>query len=83
MTIEKRPIETAPKDGTWVLLFGGNSCEDFYNHKQPPEEFLKRPIVARWEPDYDADDGGYWVYAFWDGEWRSIYDAPTHWAPLH
>lgn len=63
---EWQPISTAPKDGTWVLLTGGN-------------EFSRTPVgpcvVAFW----DRDD---WVYAYWDGDWYSAYENATHWMAI-
>lgn len=64
-----QPIETAPRDGTWVLLFG-------------PSGYTTTPLrceVARWYPSYrplnpwqnHSND------AFTDGG-----PEPTHWMPL-
>lgn len=69
-------IESAPRDGTWVRLKGGTSDDP---EDRDPEDMDPVPpvVVARWEPKW----GGAWVYAYWDGAWRSQYFNPTHWAP--
>ena len=74
-----QPIETAPKDGTFILLTGGTTSEDDYN-KEGVE--TSRPVTAKWlnDPYCESDSG--WVYDYWDGNWRSGYDKPTHWMPL-
>ena len=81
---EWRPIKTAPKDGTWVLLKGGNTKEFGYLWEKADivlgcQYGDDRPVVAKFMPDY-CD--GYWTYAYWDSGWRSTYDKPTHWMPL-
>jgi len=75
-----QPIETAPKDGTWIIL-----------GKPDWSVFLK----ARWV-DVDGDDGPFkaWVFQY-DGiclgvddgvlGWQEDHDdgaMPTHWMPL-
>jgi len=85
-------IETAPKDGVWILVYGGNAQDGdetiwgtWYRDpiKQMKQEAAlaainARPVVARW---HEAHYGG-WTYAAWDSDWRSIYSSPTHWMPL-
>lgn len=66
-------ISTAPKDGTWVLLSGGKTDEDCYAGDEVNQE---RPITGFYE------HGCGWAYDFWDGEWRSWYEKPTHWMPI-
>lgn len=60
-----QPIETAPKDGTFVILKGG----------EHDEGYGAPCVVAFW-------DGRFWVYAYWDTNWRSSYRNPTHWMPI-
>lgn len=68
-----QPIETAPRDGTWVLLTGGEDTENYGENG---------PVVsARWWQEYGPDGDWYWAYAYWDSAWRSEYKNPTHWMP--
>lgn len=62
-----RPIETAPKDGTWVLLFSKvDDCGfDWY------AEWCPSIRTGRYYEDH-------WFYC----EEYSIGEKPTHWMPL-
>lgn len=71
--MEWQQIETAPKDGTAFLAFGGE--QDFYE----PDFDGKRPSdfsVIWW-----ADEIGVWSFCCYDsgyyGEWHDPLDAPT------
>lgn len=65
------PIETAPKDGTWILAVKGRYV----------------PAVAKWdpergsfeftEPDGFAEEEHYRAYVEQTDPWE-----PTHWMPL-
>lgn len=67
-----QPIETAPKDGTQILLFDPSGTWD-------PDlaSFSPRVAVGAWK---DFPNG--------HGEWRGYYsglsavEEPTHWMPL-
>lgn len=74
-----QPIDTAPKDGTWVLLTGGKVFESDYERMESSTE--NPAVVAFW----CTDDLGFefWCYAFWDSAWRSAYKNPTHWMYIH
>lgn len=77
----KQPIETAPKDGTWVILFGGNTNEAAcYDHDEGHEDY-RRPVIGRWHEQYHGTDAG-WFFGRYDGGWYCEYSNPTHWAPV-
>lgn len=61
-----QPIETAPKDGTEILLFE-LQCYD--------EPYIATGIWHRW------DGGERWLPAVYGGA-RTDYFDPTHWMPL-
>jgi hypothetical protein len=76
-----QPIETAPRNGTWVLISGGDVSEAC--HAQDEYETRGGPAVAAfWQGDEIDDEAGWWSYAFWDMNWRSSFERPTHWRPL-
>jgi hypothetical protein len=65
-----QPIETAPKDGTWVLLGGGVWGDDWADD-------APRVMSARYEKNV-----GWLVCAAEAGYSLFPYVAPTHWQPL-
>ena len=75
--MEWLPIESAPKDGTWVLLCGGKTTEELDSFGDIYQEDINRPVVAKWL----AYESG-WVICYWDIGWRDGYNNPSHWAIL-
>jgi len=70
-----QPIETAPKDGTWVILGGGKTTEEPMGDDKVD---VKRPVVAFW----NENSWKGWEFCYWDGAWREGYENPTHWMSL-
>ena len=66
-----QPIETAPKDGTSILVY-------------PPTWKTKRAAIAKWNPNrYAKNPKGYWER---DDDMQRVTISrgatPTHWMPL-
>jgi hypothetical protein len=74
-----QPIETAPKDGTEVLLCApGRLTYGAWAEPSPTPQLKYQDGFApeeEWEEDFDP----YW--ASWDGDFTET-DPPTHWMPL-
>lgn len=64
-----QPIETAPKDGAWVLLTGGIIDYGWDGKTQPP------CVVGQ-----SSGDSG-WQFAWYDSGYYGGYEQPTHWMP--
>ena len=72
--MKPQPIETAPKDGTWILVWEWGDVV---------------PYVVRWEGAFDSagwniPDNHFRVWGDDDGEVVStlLSRSVTHWAPL-
>lgn len=65
-----QPIETAPKDGTYVLVY--------------PGAYTKIPMsIARWDDDrYASRPRPYWRRLECKDITTSRINHPTHWAPM-
>ena len=82
MQSQWQPIETAPKDGTSILIYTtgrhwreGWSDEEFGEGNKNPEV-----MEASWQPWYSDEMEG-WMPANLDEEYGRFYEA-THWMPL-
>ena len=76
--MEWQPIATAPKDGTWILLAGGE-CE------WDEADLVKRPVSAQWTNYLNGkinDRFARWQFCWYDGGYYGKYENPTHWMPL-
>lgn len=72
-----QPIETAPMDGTWVLLTGG-SINYGWDGDTTPEV-----VSAQYSHELNfAKADGHWQFAWYDGGYYGMYPNPTHWMPL-
>ncbi len=70
------PIDTAPKDGTWILVSGGETDD---------EEEARGVAVASWTREFNGsvdDRCSRWQFAKYDGGYYGEYINPTHWMPL-
>lgn len=71
-------INSAPLDGTFVLLRGG------YINPDSTDGDTKHPpcVVAYWY-DYRGSNDGVWIITDFDGGAASVsYEKPTEWASL-
>lgn len=70
------PIETAPKDGTFILLCGGTYEDDYIGP-------VHVSMVARWENATRTYPNGNWMVCVAEGGYAAfIYENPTGWMPL-
>lgn len=65
------PIETAPKDSSYLLVC---AVTDRHGRKNPPEWFRGLCAVVAWD-----DDAGWVAYLLEEGE---LHFNPTHWRHL-
>ncbi len=76
--MEWQPIETAPKDGTWILAIN--------NRRNQAVIIWRDDAFDEGDPDRTRGEGG-WIHpfttgyrsTFWNGGCGSV---PTHWMPL-
>lgn len=68
-------IASAPKDGTWVMLKGGEMDISWDGDTTPPA------VVGQWVED-DMLAQKRWQFAWFDAGFYGEYRNPTHWMPL-
>lgn len=75
---EWQTIETAPKDGTWVLVCGGAIDYGWDGDTAP------MAVVAQFTHELNGTERseGTWQFAWYDGGYYGEYENPTHWMPL-
>lgn len=73
-----QPIESAPKDGTWVLMTGGTISYRWDGDTAPA------CVAGQWthEINFLYREKGRWQFAWYDGGYYGEYENPTHWMPL-
>lgn len=67
-----KPIETAPMDGTWILVY-------------EPREYAPEIMVAQWgniEPGYGPDVQAWVTEAYGPNPDNYAAEDATHWMPL-
>lgn len=72
-----RDISTAPRDGRFVLLYGGEvneSCDDFFFYHEKNRIVVGKLLEGTFEDS--------WVISGYDLFCTIRYDNPTHWMPL-
>jgi hypothetical protein len=77
--MEWQPIETAPRDGTQILMYGGKPGYDYDGAIEPV------CFTAWWEqfrlPDRNGQTG-MWRFCSYDSGYYGEWENPTHWMPL-
>lgn len=87
----RQPIETAPRDGTWVIVCGGFLCDQadadtFVGYPKDLTANRTVPVIAAWiEIPYRPGERleGQWVVCTFDSGYGTItYAEPKWWLPM-
>ena len=70
-----QPIETAPKDSSWILLTGGK-IDYGWDGDEPPS------IVVGQHEHVHHHKGDRWQFAWYESGYYGQYESPTHWMLL-
>lgn len=70
-----QPIGTAPRDGSWMLLTGGDIDYGWYWDTKPR-------VVSGFYIGEDDEHHAFWQFAYYDSGYYGAYENPTHWMPL-
>jgi len=74
---EWQPIETAPKDGTFILV-----CQTLTKKQAKDKAYgIFFQVAAWWADEEDEKDGRWAIYCDLPSE-PSLHFNPTHWMPL-
>jgi hypothetical protein len=75
--IEPLPIETAPKDGTRILLWGGAALDEAF-----PDQYEPGWHIGYWEGEFWSDDMGRgWIFEA--THWMLLPASPVTATPSH
>ena len=74
---EWQPIETAPKDGTRVLLFGGE--QEVWKSQRDSKA---GPMVVGWADGTEYGEQAWRFCTYDSGFYGRLDTQPTHWMPL-
>ncbi len=71
-----QPIETAPKDGAWVLVYGRGPDDEAKGERRTAVAQFTNYLNGITREEF------WWQFAWYDGGYYGGFDEPTHWMPL-